>query len=165
MQIATLEILEEAQFPPIQVRALAKVFEAIENTWRSDLVTVPVLDARLAELKGELKSEILECRSELKADIHSFRGELKADIHSLRSELKADIHSLRDEFKADIHLLRDEFKSDVHALGGEFKSEIGDLKAGIQAAKSEMSRWILLAIMGQATVYLGMMYFLLTHVR
>jgi hypothetical protein len=90
MLIASLEILEDAQFPPAQVRALAKVFESFEHHLRSDWVTVPVLDSRLATLKGELK-----------ADISSLRGELKADIGGLRNEIhSARVDTLRWTFIA-----------------------------------------------------------------
>jgi hypothetical protein len=52
MQASTLVILEAAEFSPKQARALAQAIEGeIEG---SDLVTVPVLNARLAEFRLDL---------------------------------------------------------------------------------------------------------------
>jgi hypothetical protein len=62
MQVSTLDILiEKAHFEPTVARAVA---EAIENeTSGNQLVTVPVLDARLAELKGAVDSRFNDIES------------------------------------------------------------------------------------------------------
>ena len=58
MQASTLGILEAAEFSPKQARALA---QAIEGEIKgSDLVTVPVLDARVAELRLDISGVRLE---------------------------------------------------------------------------------------------------------
>jgi len=60
MQASTLRILEAAQFQPPQARALA---EAIEGEIRAaEIVTVPILDSRIAGLKTELKEDIAGLR-------------------------------------------------------------------------------------------------------
>ena len=60
MQASTLRILEAAQFQPPQARPLA---EAIEGEIRAaEIVTVPILDSRIAGLKTELKEDIAGLR-------------------------------------------------------------------------------------------------------
>jgi hypothetical protein len=63
MQASTLGILEEAEFSPKQARALA---QAIEGEIKgSELLTVPVFEARLDGRMTEVRLEIAGVRLEL----------------------------------------------------------------------------------------------------
>jgi len=64
MRAATVAILtEKAAFKPDIAVAVAEAIDvAIAG---ADLVTVPVLDARLSELKTEIRTEIREVKAEL----------------------------------------------------------------------------------------------------
>jgi hypothetical protein len=67
MQASTLRILEAAQFQPMQARALAEAIEG--EIHAAEIVTVPILDARLSELKQEIigvKHDVSERGSSLK---------------------------------------------------------------------------------------------------
>jgi hypothetical protein len=79
--------LEEAGFDPKMALAQAAAMEFVV----SELVTRDYLDARLSEVRSELKGEISALRAELKDDISALRAELKGDIATLRGDLRAEI--------------------------------------------------------------------------
>ncbi|HKZ72605.1 MAG TPA: hypothetical protein VJ011_01005, partial [Steroidobacteraceae bacterium] len=83
MQAATLEVLEKANVPAPQARALARAIEIELAAHRDTLATK--LD--ITELRLELKSDIQHLRTELKGDMQELRVELKGDMHGIRSEL------------------------------------------------------------------------------
>jgi hypothetical protein len=70
MQATTLDILiDKGQFDPKVARAVA---EAIDNEIQgSQLVTVPLLDARLAALRGDLRVEIHDAVSGLERRMYA----------------------------------------------------------------------------------------------
>lgn len=60
MSLATLEILEQAQFPPAQARALARAFEAESGTKFENLATksdLAQLEVRLGKESSAAKTE------------------------------------------------------------------------------------------------------------
>src|SRR5262249_42189488 len=79
-------LVRKAQFKPEAAVAIAEAIDmAIIN---AEVVTVPLLDGRLATVRAELKGDIAALRAELKGDIAALRAELKDDIAQLRVELK-----------------------------------------------------------------------------
>ena len=138
MSLATLEILEEALFPPAQARAIARALETDAGARRGDLAT---------------KEDLLSTRQALKTDITDLRHELKEDISELRQELKGDISELRQGLKGGVSELRLEFKSDL--------SEVRHgLEVKMESTKTEVVRWVFLAVMGQSALFSGLIYFL-----
>ena len=80
MKIATVEILiEKAHFEPQVAVAVAQAKdEAMEGKVReTPWVTVPILDARLAELKSEIRAEL----GEIRAELHGKVGELLRHLY------------------------------------------------------------------------------------
>lgn len=74
MQASTLRILEAAQFQPLQARALAEAIEG--EIHAAEIVRVPLFNARMAELKSELKQEFTAVKAELKLDISALENRL-----------------------------------------------------------------------------------------
>lgn len=82
MSLAALEILEQAQFPPAQARAIARLFEvesAARNEQFATKADLDQLEARLEsrfDLKlGELRSQLVELRSQLGVQIEGVKTE------------------------------------------------------------------------------------------
>lgn len=139
MRAESLEVLEGADVPPSQARAIVRAIE-IEITGASETLATKH-DLLL------LKQEISELRAELKAEISQLRTEVKAEISELREEVKAEISGIRGEVRAEISGLR------------------GELRAEIHASASSVSRQMYAALLGQMAVLLGIAYFFTTHVR
>ena len=72
MQPATLAVLERANLPPAQARAISEAVE-IEIVAHSQTLTTK-LD--LAELRRDLEVRIESLRGDLRAEIHGIKGEL-----------------------------------------------------------------------------------------
>lgn len=64
MHAAVKILVDEAQFSPQVALAVTRAMDVVIKD--AQLVTIPVLDARLAELKAELKGDIKDLRSEMK---------------------------------------------------------------------------------------------------
>jgi hypothetical protein len=87
--------LEEAGFEPKMAHAQAA---AMEEFVVSELATRDYLDAKLSEVRSELKAT----RDYLDAKLSEVRSELKGEISALRAELKGDIATLRGDLRAEI---------------------------------------------------------------
>lgn len=72
MQLSSLEILEEAQFPQGQARAIARVLEAEFEARREDLVT---------------KSDLREAIANLRSSLEGMMGGLEIKIEGVKAEL------------------------------------------------------------------------------
>lgn len=95
------EKLEKAGFDARQAYGLAAVLERdVVRELEEKLVTRDYLDARLAELKSELRTDAASLRTELKTDAASLRTEFAR----LQSETKSEIAGL----KADMSMHRAE---------------------------------------------------------
>jgi F0F1-type ATP synthase membrane subunit b/b' len=125
-------LIEKGRFEPEVALGIAEAIEV--SVVQSQFVTVPILDARLHELRAELKSEISSLRAELKGEISSLRSELKGEISSFKSELKGEM----DSFKFEIR--------------GEMKALKADVKAEIHAFKAELVRWVFVAMLGSVAL-------------
>ena len=96
IQAAAVEVLmEKGRFESSVAVAIA---EAVDMTIAAyQIVTVPVLDLRLGELRAEFKVEMARLRAEFKEDMARLRAEFKEDIASLRAELSGEIAQSRAE--------------------------------------------------------------------
>ena len=81
-------LVRKSRFEPEVALGVA---EAIEVSIKlAQLVTVPVLDARLLELKTELKAEIQALRLEFKTDF----GKLSTEILKVNANLSTEIQKV-----------------------------------------------------------------------
>ena len=81
-------LVRKSRFEPEVALGVA---EAIEVSIKlAQLVTVPVLDARLLELKTELKAEIQALRLEFKTDF----GKLSTEIQKVNANLSTEIQKV-----------------------------------------------------------------------
>jgi hypothetical protein len=80
--------LEEAGFEPKLAYGLTAVLERdVVDDLQSRLVTREYFDARLAELKAELRVELRTEIGAVRTEMSGLRAELKTEIAGLRSEL------------------------------------------------------------------------------
>jgi hypothetical protein len=137
-------LVRKAGFEPKVALGVAEAMEV--SITLAQLVTVPVLDACLQELKHELKAEI----QALRADFNTLRADfnlLKEDFHILRGDfntLRGDFKTLRAEFdtlRAEFNTLRAEFET----LGEKFNG-------GIEKAKAELVRWVFVTMLGSVAL-------------
>jgi hypothetical protein len=89
MQAATLEILEKADLPPRQARAIAQAIELEVSAGHASLVT---------------RSDLLEVKHEIQVLKQDFQI-VKQDLHVVKQDLqvvKQDVQVVKQELRADI---------------------------------------------------------------
>jgi hypothetical protein len=147
MQAESLEILEKADLPAAQARAIVRAIE-IEIAGAKDTLATK---HDLLLLRTELRSEMAELHTELRAAMASLGTELRAEMAELRTELRAEMASLGTQLRAE-----------MVQLGAQLR---GELRAEIHASVGGVIRQMYTAMLGQMAVLLGFAYFFATHVN
>jgi hypothetical protein len=150
-QAETVEVLvRKANFQPHVALA---VVEAIDNSIKeSQFVTVPMLDARFAELKA-----MIEVSNErLLKELATTRGQFSAELATTRGQFSADLAGTRGQFSADLAATRGQFSAELATARGQFSAELattrGHLSKEIANSKGELARWVLLVMLGSVAI-------------
>ena len=141
MQAASLEVLEKANLPAPQARAIVQAIEIEIAGARDTLAT---------------KQDTLLLRQDMAELGHDLRKEMSELGHGLRQEMS----DLRQEMSKLGHYVRQEM-SDMRR-GLELKIE--GVRSEIHAGASSISRQMYAALLGQMAVLLGIAYFFVAHV-
>ena len=88
VQAASLEILEKANVPAPQARAIVQAIE-IEIAGAKETPATKqdmlILRLEMAEMRHELKTEIATLRGDLRSEMHATRGDLRSEMHAIAS--------------------------------------------------------------------------------
>jgi hypothetical protein len=139
----------------------AEQADTIVRLWAELLVGRLVTNADLSTVQAEIKSDLSHFAT--KADLADLKAELKENVVNLRFELKEDIASLKlaiadlkTELKADISILRTDMgkletslRADIANLRAEFKQDNSGLRADVVSLK-KLVMW-LFGIFGAVT--------------
>ena len=139
MQPESLEVLEQADVPPVQARAIVRAIE-IELAGSKDTLAT--------------KHDLLLLRQDVRQAISEVRAELLAAMAGLRAEMSAETSKVPGEMSG----LRVEIRAEMSELRGELRAEI-------HAGASSTTRQMYAALLGQTAVLLGFAYFFATHIR
>lgn len=88
VQAGSLEILERAQLPPQQARAIVQAIE-LEIAGAKDTLATK---SDLLLLGSELRSEMSGLRSELRSELRSGMSELRAEMHGMASSITRQMY-------------------------------------------------------------------------
>src|SRR5205085_12551973 len=141
MQAASLEVLEKANLPAPQARAIVQAIEIEIAGARDTLAT---------------KQDTLLLRQDMAERGRDLRQEMAKLGHDLRQEM-ADLRQGMSKLGQD---LRQEMSDIRHGL--ELKIE--GMRSEIHASASSISRQMYGALLGQMAVLLGIAYFFVAHV-
>jgi len=125
-------LVRKSRFEPEVALGVAEAIEVSINL--AQLVTVPVLDARILELKTELKSEIQALRLEFKTEFADGLGKLSTEIQKVNGNLGAEIQKVNGSLSAEIQRVN------------------GNLSAEIQKVNANLMRWVLLTMLGSTVL-------------
>ena len=89
----------------------------------------------------------------------------RADLSAALSVAKTDLIEVRSALKGDILEFRVELKSELLRLQGELRSEMKDGALKVEGRLNELTRFFTLVILGQTTVFLTAIYFLLNFAK
>jgi len=151
-QAAAVDLLvKKAKFEPSVAMAVA---EAIDNAMNeSQFVTVPILDARLAEFRADIRDGLLRqdhtidgTRVSLENKIDATRVEVERKIDATRSEhdkkLDAGFAKVEVGF-ANIGGALAKLQEVITGLSAQMAT-----KADLERTKSELVRWVFATIVG-----------------
>ena len=153
-------LMNKGNFEPQVALAIAEAVALIMTD--AQVVTVPVLDARVAELKtlikeGDHKVDLVQAGLGNKIDL--FRAELDTKIDRVQGELGNKIDLFRAELDTKIDRVKGELESKIDRVKAELDNKIdlfkADLEKLIESTKSELVRWVLLAMLGSGAIQAG----------
>ena len=105
--------LEEAGFEPKLAFGITAVLERdVVDDLETRLVTKEYLDARLAEMRAEIRSET----SKLQAQMSKLQGDLQSDMSKMQGGLQSDMSKLQAEMskmQAETRVLISELRSEM----------------------------------------------------
>ena len=109
---------------------------------------VSKLHVEMGELRSETRTAIAEVRTEiadLRSETKTAIAEVRTEIANLRSETRTAIAGLRTETA--------ELRSEMVAMKAELKSEFKSDIAILHRDNVVMTRWMLVAVLGGATLF------------
>jgi hypothetical protein len=149
MQAESLEVLEKADVPPAQARAIVRAIE-IEIAGAKDTLAT--------------KHDLLQQRQDFQ---HEF-GNLRQEMAELRTALRGEMTELRTALRGEMTELRAALEGKMGALLtdvlGQMAGLRGDLRAEIHASAGGVTRQMYMALLGQMVVLLGFAYFFATNI-
>jgi hypothetical protein len=137
-QAATVDsLIKKGKFEPQVAMAIA---EAIDNAMSdSQLVTVPILDARFAHHRAEIRGDLMR----LENKIDSVRTGLENKIDSVRTDLERKIDvafaTLDSKIDRSVAVLDSKIDRTVEVLAGKIDVAAANTKA-------ELVRWVFIAM-------------------
>jgi len=99
LHAAAVEILiEKGRFEPEVALGIAEAIEA--SIMNAQLVTVPILDARLQEIKAEIRISLMSVESrmgQLEIKMEGTKGQLEANMEGIKGQLEAKMEGIKAE--------------------------------------------------------------------
>jgi hypothetical protein len=172
MQAESLEVLEGADMPPAQARAIVRAIE-IEIAGAKDvlatkhdlLVQSQEIHRDMTRLETSLREEMTELKVSLREEMRDLKVSLREEMTSLATSLREEITSLAASLRTEITNGDASVRGELADLRTSMAEWRGELRAEIQAAASSGVRQMYMALLGQMAVLLGFAYFFATHVR
>ncbi len=150
MQAASLEVLEKANVPAPQARAIVQAIE-IEIAGAQNVLAT--------------KQDIHALAQATKQDIHALAQATKQDIQALEQSTRQSIQALAQSTRQSIHALAQSTRQSIHALAQSTRQNIHALEVKIEVVRSDVLRQMYTAILGQTALLLGIAYFFVTHLQ
>lgn len=160
MQAESLEVLEKADVPPAQARAIVRAIE-IELIGAKDALAT--------------KHDLLLLRQEIHNDMAALQATLRSEMSELGKQLRSDVSELRGgmpNLSAEMSKLRmSDLRAEKSGVHGNMsrRREMSDLRreltAEIRASASGVIRRMYTALVGQTALLLGLAYYFVTQIR
>jgi hypothetical protein len=135
LHAATVEILvEKAKFEPAVALGVAEAIELAMT--QAQFVTVPILDARLHEIRAEIR--VLE-------------GKLDASI----KEHKADMQRLSAELDAKLNAQSAKMDAQFAKMDAKMDTKLAQMEAKLAQMEAKLVRWVFLVMLGNVALSLA----------
>jgi hypothetical protein len=132
LHAAAIEILiEKSRFEPEVALGIAEAIEA--SMMYAQFVTVPILDARLQELRAETRIALL----------------------SLEAKVDRGFDELEAKFERRCGELETKFERRFGELDAKIDRRYGELETAMERIKAELIRWVFLVMLGNVALTAG----------
>jgi len=143
-------LVRKSRFEPEVALGVAEAIEVSINL--AQLVTVPVLDARVHELKTEIQALRLEFKTELAAGL----GDLRTEMQKLNADRSSEIQKVNANLSTEMQKLNADRSSEIQKVNVNLSTEIqklnANLSAEIQKVNANLMRWVLLTMLGSTAL-------------
>jgi predicted nuclease with TOPRIM domain len=171
VQPASLEILERADVPPAQARAIVQAIEIEMAGAKETLATRQdflILRHETSQLGTELRHEMAEMRTELRHEMQELGTKLELRVSGLESSLESRLDSRFSSLEPRFSGLETRF-SGLEPRFSSLESRFSSLDTRLARVETRMDslvtqRQLYGALLGQMAVLLGIAYFFVVHV-
>lgn len=139
-------LIRKAKFEP---QAALAVAEAIDNAMTdSKFVTVPILDARLAELREGLSKDIAACNERIGVTSERLIKELAVASERFMKELAVT----SEHFTKELAVTNERLTKEIAVANERLLKEIGVTN---DRTRADLVKWVLLAMLGSVAISAG----------
>ena len=139
-------LVRKGRFEPEVAIGVAEAIEVSINL--TQLVTVPILDSRLQDLRHEIKADIQSLRLEFKSDLSSEIGKVYSTLASELAKVHASIAQTNTNLAEGLGKL----STETHTAIQKVHTDIEKMHTEFQKVNANLMRWILLTMMGSVAV-------------
>lgn len=169
LQATTVDVLvNKGKLDPEVALAVAEAIDIAMT--ESRIVTVPILDARLTELRTDLFGVItavdqkLETRclglerridatcANLEHKIDATRTDLERKIDATRTDLEHKIDAVRTGLEHKIEITRVGLEKKIEVASERTSHELERLRTEMQRTRAELVRWVFVTMLGSAGI-------------
>ena len=149
---AVLKILvRKGRFEPEVALGVAEAIEISINL--TQVVTVPVLEARLQDLRHDIKSDLAEVRSDMATMRNGFErmraeraskfekmhAETAGEFERMRADMATGLEKMRSEMASEFGRMRADMADQIGKVRIETANEFGKVRTEIGAVRTEMA--------------------------
>lgn len=146
-------LVHKAHFEPEVALSVAEAIEVAINL--AQVVTVPVLDLRLQELRHDIKSDLAEMRTEMISEFEKMRAETANEFGRMRADMADEIGKVRVDMAGEFGKVRleiTEVRTEMAKGFGLVAGEFGNVRKEAEAIKADLMRWVLLTLVSSAAI-------------
>jgi hypothetical protein len=167
VQAESLEVLEKADVPPAQARAIVRAIE-IEIAGAKDTLATKhdiLLHRQDAHQESaKLRQEMTQLGATLRGEMAELGAALRGEMAELGAALRGEMAELGAALRGEMTGLRTDLARQTATLRGEMSELRGQLQSEIHRSASSITRQMYTALLGQMAVLLGFAYFFATNI-
>ena len=153
---ATVGILiEKGRFEPEVALGVAEAIDLAMT--QAQFVTVPVLDARIHEIKTELR--VLAEKVDTKLDTSKYTADMQRFRAEFNAKLDTKFAAMEAKFDTKLAGLESRFDTKFAALEGKLDTKLAGLEAKLDTKLAELEaklvRWVFLVMLGNVALSLA----------
>jgi tetrahydromethanopterin S-methyltransferase subunit G len=168
LHAAAVEILiEKGRFEPQVALGIAEAIEA--SMMHTQFVTVPILDARLQELRAEMRIALLSLENKVDHRFNALEGKVDHrfnDVDHKFGDLEGKLDHRFGDQEGKVDRRFSELEAKIQQLDAKMDLKLGELDAKIdrkwgefatrmERNKAELVRWVFLVMLGNVALSLG----------